>query len=221
MPIDQKVVLSQIDAALQRWKEARSRSQYDDCSDLPKTETAELLTILASTIERLSPPGSRYRENAHAAFKQYGEDNPYNLNILPGILNALRADYLAGHLQAIHELIHADLFADFLEMADYLLEDGYKDPAAVIAGGVLEEHLRKLCQKNNIGVLKGNRPKKAESLNAELAGASVYSKLDQKSVTAWLDLRNKAAHGRYGEYTKEQVGLMVQGIRDFVSRYFA
>ncbi|MCK4244681.1 MAG: hypothetical protein KAX20_03550 [Candidatus Omnitrophica bacterium] len=221
MSIDQKVVLSQIDLALERWSEARARSQHDDCSDLPSTETAEILTLIAATIDRLAPPGSRYRKNTHAVLKKHGEVNPYNLKILPGILKALRADYMAGHLQAIHELIHADVFADFLEMADYLLEEDYKDPAAVIAGGVLEEHLRKLCQKNNIEITKGDRYKKADSLNVELAGASVYSKLDQKSVTAWLDLRNKAAHGRYGEYTKEQVALMVRGIRDFVSRYTA
>ena len=55
-------------------------------------------------------------------------------------------------------------------------------------------------------------------MNAELAGANVYSKLDQKNVTAWLDLRNKAAHGKYGEYTKEQVALLIQSVRDFITR---
>lgn len=219
MSVDQKVVLGQIDAAFDKLNDAVSRSKYDDYSDLPMMEQTELVTLLAATIDRLAPPGSRYRQNAQAAFEQYGENHPYNLNILPGILKALRGDYVAGHMQAIHELIHAEVFADFLEMADYLLEEGYKDPGAVLAGGVLEEHLRKLCEKNSIAILKGNRPKKADSLNAELAGARVYSKLDQKSVTAWLDLRNKAAHGRYDEYTKEQVALMVQGIRDFLSRY--
>ena len=104
-------------------------------------------------------------------------------------------------------------------MADYLLEEGYKDPAAVLAGGTLEEHLRKLCQKNDIEIMKDiSHYRKADSLNADLAGANVYSKLDQKSVTAWLDLRNKAAHGKYDEYTKEQVALMVQSLRDFISR---
>lgn len=55
-------------------------------------------------------------------------------------------------------------------------------------------------------------------MNADLAGANVYSKLDQKNVTAWLDLRNKAAHGKYGEYTKEQVALLIQSVRDFITR---
>jgi len=64
----------------------------------------------------------------------------------------------------------------------------------------------------------GGKPKKADQLNADLAGASVYSKLDLKSITSWLDLRNKAAHGKFGEYTKEQVQFMIQGIQDFMVR---
>ena len=137
-----------------------------------------------------------------------------------GMLQALRDDYESGYLQSVVELVHADLFADFLDMADHLIQQGYKDPAAVVAGSVLEEHLRKLCDKHGIDVLKADgTPKKADALNSELAGAGAYSKLDQKSVTAWLDLRNKAAHGKYGEYTQEQVTLMIQGVQDFASRY--
>jgi hypothetical protein len=61
-------------------------------------------------------------------------------------------------------------------------------------------------------------PKKADGMNADLASAEVYSKLDQKNVTAWLDLRNKAAHGQYGEYNKEQVLIFISGVRDFITR---
>ena len=76
-----------------------------------------------------------------------------------------------------------------------------------------------LCDKNGINSEdeKGS-PKKADRLNAELAKAEVYTKLDQKSITAWLDLRNKAAHGKYNEYSKDQVSLMIAGIRDFIIR---
>ena len=103
-------------------------------------------------------------------------------------------------------------------MADHLLSEEYKDAGAVITGSTLEEHLRQLCVKNGIATDTAGRPKKADTLNAELAAQSVYSKLDQKSITAWLDLRNKAAHGKYGEYSKEQVALLIQGVRDFMAR---
>lgn len=63
------------------------------------------------------------------------------------------------------------------------------------------------------------RPKKADRLNADLSGADVYSKLDQKNVTAWLDLRNKAAHGEYDKYGQQQVQLLISSIRDFITRH--
>ena len=135
-------------------------------------------------------------------------------------LDVVVGKFRGGYLQSVIELVHADIFADFLDMAEYLLQQGYKDPAAVVTGSVVEAHLRKLCNKHGIAVVKSDgSAKKADALNSELAAGTVYSKLDQKSVTAWLDLRNKAAHGKYDEYTKEQVAVMLQGVRDFASRY--
>jgi len=142
-----------------------------------------------------------------------------------GVLCALKEDISQGYLTPFKSLVAADMFSDFLKMAEYLLEESYKDAAAVITGGVLEEHLRKLCDKNAIPVttIKDGKsiPLKAEMLNQELNKANVYNKLDMKQVTSWLDLRNKAAHGKYDEYTKEHVTLMLQGIMDFVRRYGA
>ena len=108
-------------------------------------------------------------------------------------------------------------------MAQHLLDAGYKDAAAVVAGSTLESHLRMLCTKSTLPseFIKpdgSTAPKKAESMNSDLANADVYSKLDQKNVTAWLDLRNKAAHGRYAEYQPDQVSLFIAGVRDFLTR---
>ena len=56
-------------------------------------------------------------------------------------------------------------------------------------------------------------------MNTDLAAASVYSKGDQKNVAAWYDLRTKAAHGHYNEYTQQQVELLLQSVRDFITRH--
>lgn len=146
-----------------------------------------------------------------------------NTSPVMGVVYALRDDIAAGYVQTLVELVHGGVFGDFLEMAHHLHDSGYKDAAAVIAGSTLESHLRELSAKNGIDVneitnAKDFRAKKADRLNAELAGKGAYSKLDQKNVTAWLDLRNKAAHGKYEEYQLEQVTLLIAGIRDFVTR---
>lgn len=161
----------------------------------------------------------------HPYFKEFDKlENPYpsvtSMGI--GILNAAKNELQGGWLFTVKGIVSAEIFSDFLEMASYLLSEGYKDPAAVMVGSVLEEHLRQLCAKNGIPIeiTKDGKavPKKADSLNSELASAGVYNKLDQKNVTAWLDLRNKAAHGKYDEYTKEQVVLMNQAVTDFMTR---
>lgn len=216
--MDSAQAIQQIEDSLAIWRVARSRSKYDNLSDLGDEVPMVISTRLAATIERLAPNGSRYRENAASILKSIGPSNSHNIRYLAGILQALKDDIAAGYLRSVEELIHADIFADFLEMAQHLLDEGYKDPAAVLTGGVLEEHLRKLATRSGIAIELNGRPKKADAINSELTAASVYSKLDQKSITAWLDLRNKAAHGKFNEYTKQQVELFVQGVRDFLAR---
>lgn len=138
------------------------------------------------------------------------------------ILQAIRSEIAGGWLSSVKTLVTAEIFSDFLEMTAHLLSTGYKDPAAVMIGSVLEEHLRQLARSAGIDVNRETDgvfvPKKAELLNAELAKAEVYSKLDQKAITTWLDLRNKAAHGKYGEYETKQVELMQHGITEFMIR---
>jgi hypothetical protein len=166
----------------------------------------------------------------------YGENHPYYIRFKDtvnkskpelveagkGILNSIKTEIEKGWLTTVKGLVSAEIFTDFLETAEYLLEQNYKDPAAVIVGSTLEEHLRQLCKKNNIPVeeTKSGKtlPKKADSLNNELYTAGIYNKLDQKNITAWLDLRNKAAHGHYGDYKHEQVENMLKGIMEFMTR---
>lgn len=217
--LDTKMIISEIDVVLKKYEECRASSKYDDLSDLKRAETNEILTLLEAAIERAAPPGSIYKRHAEGAYAKYGHDNSHNITILTGVLRAIRADYDAGRLQGAIELIHADLFSDFLEMAEHLLGEGFKDPAAVLAGGVLEGHLRQLAPKYSVAVVDSKgQPKKADLLNAELSAAGAYGKGDLKNITAWLHLRNSAAHGKYGDYTKEQVALLTQSVRDFITR---
>jgi hypothetical protein len=217
MALDQKAIIQQIDDILAK---SNLASRHDDFSDLSSERRSEAISLVYSAIDRLAPAGSRYIKNARVYDDLLKGNLGLALSPLRGILKALRADYDAGYLQSIIELVQGDIFADFLDMANYLLQQGYKDPAAVVAGSVLEAHLRKLCAKHGIPVVKPDgSPKTANTLNSELAAANIYSKLDQKNVMAWQDLRNKAAHGQYSEYTKEQVTLTLQSVRDFASRY--
>jgi hypothetical protein len=220
MASDAKAVLSQIDVELEKAKQLIASSKYDDLSDLRKdARTFEVATTLHATIDSFAPRNSVYITNANECGKNIALGAYTVVKALEGILRSLRNSYEQGYLKTVQELIHADLFSDFLEMAEHLLDQGYKDAAAVIVGSTLEGHLHKLALKNGISVTQhSGSNKKADTLNAELSGGSVYTKLDLKSVTGWLELRNKAAHGKYSEFDKTQVALMLEGVRHFISR---
>jgi len=134
-----------------------------------------------------------------------------------GILKAAKDDYENDYLFDTRALIEAEVFDDFLEQANYLFSQGYFTAAAVIAGSVLEDSLRKLCTKNGIGL---SAKPKLDTMNADLAKVPVYNLLKQKQITALADLRNKAAHGQDG-FTKEDVEAMIKDVRRFTVDYFS
>ena len=204
--------LEQIEVVLDKYKDLN----YDN--DL---ECERLITLCRAVVHHVTKSNSPYA----AQLSMLPPRGTYSFLIprIVGVVTALQDDLKAGYLQTAEELIHGEVFGDFLGMADHLLDQGYKDAAAVMVGSTLEAHLRQLCQKfrvkTEVADSKGNlRSKKADQLNSDLVAASAYRKLDQKSVTAWLDLRNKAAHGEYDKYNLDQVKLLNQSVRDFISR---
>ena len=98
-----------------------------------------------------------------------------------GILKAAKDDVEHGYLFDTRVLIEAEVFSDFLEQAEHPCERGYYAPAAVVAGSVLEDGLRKLCQRNTVS-LPANTT--IDPMNVELAKAGVYNILIQKRITA-------------------------------------
>jgi hypothetical protein len=219
-----KHFIKQIDDVLNYQSHMRAGARYDDLSGLNNWEYDRIITMALAAIDQIVGSDSIYARQAMDAAREKvfsGHFSAYKTVI--GILASLREALVNDYLDKTAELIHASVFADFLEMASYLLDEGYKDPAAVIAGSSLEAHLKQLCLKHGIDPVEVTgsgdaRPKKADRMNSDLAKAKVYSILDQKNVTAWLDLRNKAAHGEYDKYVSEQVRLLIAGVQDFLTR---
>jgi hypothetical protein len=213
--------VEQLNSIIEKHKQLRLSAEFDDMSDIGLKEALNIITRSSAAVERASGRDSAYSRQIKEILSRKTHDFD-KLAMVVGVVESLNIDIQAGYLSSASELIHGEIFGDFLEMAEHLSIEGYKDAAAVIAGSALEAHLRQLCTKNSIptevSTTKGVQPKKADSMNSDLGNASAVSKLDQKNVTAWLDLRNKAAHGKYGEYSKEQVALIITGIRDFITR---
>jgi hypothetical protein len=133
-----------------------------------------------------------------------------------GILTAVREDVAGGLLTRLKALVAAEVFAEFVEMGEHLLDAGYKHPAASLAGAVLENGLRRIATQQGIKV----RPRDdLNGLNSKLAQAGVYNRLTQKKLQVWADIRNHADHGQFDEYTEADVRDMLAGASDFLATH--
>lgn len=183
----------------------------------------EHVTLLRACLTRWAPPGSAYTRAAP-------ESDLTNMRVskllrehkhVLGSLKALRHDVEADALTSYAELVHASIFADLLEDADYLLGEGYLLAAAVITGATLEEHIRKLAAKHSVGTSTSGRPAKTANLNDQLTRDHVYSRADHDLVSGWIRIRNEAAHkeAAFDARTKPELRGMIEGTRSFIARY--
>lgn len=179
------------------------------------------LAVLENAIDRLALPDSTYvlRASQMPEFTHVPTAQD-RIRQLKGILSAMRADYAAGRVGRLAEAVRMDVYADLLDMAEDMVVHKQKDAAASLVGPVLEEHLRSLCEKHGIqvttekgGFLTGS------ALSAALYKTERISRLEQKSLATWVDVRNSAAHGRFDQYDLQSVEQMVDGVRAFISRH--
>lgn len=157
-----------------------------------------------------------------------GENSPYYKNFVDGvkssrpsdvdhgtgILKALKEDLELGYLTRVRDLVSAEIFTDFIEMAQHLLDNNYKHSAASLIGAVLENGLRQIAQKHTIDVKSGDD---IGSLNTKLADKEIYNRLLQKQVQAWKAIRDSADHGKFEDYKTEDVKAMLEGVQRFLT----
>jgi hypothetical protein len=130
---------------------------------------------------------------------------------LYAVFSAAKEDYEGGYLFNLRGLVKAEVLSDALEQADELLHAGYKDPACVLAGVSLEIAVKELAARQAMS------PAKLDKMNVDLCKAGVYNLAKQKQVTAWADLRNKAAHGDWVAYSSADVRDMLAGVQRFIA----
>jgi len=176
-------------------------------------------------IRTLAGQGSSYEATFLSARERHGfsyvHSNSYDhLCEIQGALKGLRRAMDAGLLIDLRRVLQADIFADFLEMAEHLLSEGFKDAAAVLIGGVLEDTLRKMSQSKGLPVINDQgRSLTIDPMNVNLAKAAVYQPLTKKQITSWADLRNNAAHGNYSNYTNAEVKEMLLFVQRFSAEF--
>jgi hypothetical protein len=110
-----------------------------------------------------------------------------------GVLRRLLDDIKGGLLTTVENHATAVTFDDFLDHAAEYLKAGRKDEAAVIAGIVFEDTLRRVCRVREIA--ERNVP--LATLIAQLVKRGVMTELKAKRARVARGLRPSTAHARW------------------------
>lgn len=157
---------------------------------------------------------SEHYEKVNRSSYTYDAVNTSGFEVCCSIFQSAKEDYEGGYLFNVRALVKAEVLDDALEQAEEILNAGYKDPACVVIGVALETTLKEMCTRAGVS------HSKLDGMNIELRKAGIYNMAKQKQITAWADLRNNAAHGKWSEYNDADVKDFLEGVHRFLADFF-
>ncbi len=138
-----------------------------------------------------------------------------SLLVLSGVLIAIRDAIKNDLLHRLEDFVNAETFDDLLEQADYLASQSFFMAAGVLGRAVLEQHLRKWCQR--AGIMSSKPHPTINDYNTAIYNAKLYDKVVMKHVDAMTAVGNNAAHGVKAE--KDDIERLLRDVRDFLRRH--
>ena len=148
-----------------------------------------------------------------------GEPTEYRASQLLALLQSCVSALDNGYAFDAQALARTEVESDMIGQATQLLESNYDRAAAVVAGAVLEGHLRGIAPSWAVAVADAKgKPLTLEPLNIELKRAGAYDGFMQKRITTLGDLRNKAAHAEPFDDRHEDVERMIRDVIDICDR---
>lgn len=129
------------------------------------------------------------------------------------VLRALREELQMGFLFGVEMLVSKDILDTIIQEARTLLQAKYKDAAAIYCRVIIETSLKKLCDKNKITY---RAKEKLNSISNKLRKKGYLNLVEWRQIQAWADIGNSAAHGKFSDYTEDDVKNMLNGIENFL-----
>ena len=120
---------------------------------------------------------------------------------------------LKSFLMNIKTLTQADLFDSELDMAEELRKKEFLRPAGVLAGVVLESHLKTVLLHKNIDLQKA---KSLAQYNELLKKHEIINIPVWRNIQFLIDLRNLCSHKDDKEPTDQNISDLIEGVKKVI-----
>lgn len=158
---------------------------------------------------------SVYYERLDDAFDESVESIVDRANTGVAILESAKEEIEKGFLFKIEHLLSVDLFDSILEQAEYLVNNGFKDVAAVLGRVVIEKSLKDIARSRG---LEFSEKVKLAELNNMLWKSKAYEINVWRITQGHVDIGNLAAHGDFDKFNEQSVKDMLKWIRETLLR---
>lgn len=216
------IALSQIAAIERDYANLRKKLRYLEFGGtIQPDEYAEFNARCLGFVDRVTSRHDAYYVQVMRELERHPMTSDELATTLYGIVQSLKHHIEASGLSTFREYEHAVLYELLLAEAEQLLDEGRKDAAAVLVGGVVVVHLWQLADKHDVvtpAAEVATGPASPERLNDALA-QSVYGRVEHQRIASWLTIWQRATQLAYGAYDHGHVMLAVQAIRAFLSQF--
>lgn len=157
------------------------------------------------------------------AYKFYLATNPQiraAISYRPSGTEATKTRWF-GFKTVVHELLNnssgSGLANEPLFEAKALFRTGYFPAAGAIAGVVLEQHLKLMCNSQTPPLTA--RSETINPLNDALKAAQVYDQTQHRRIQVMGDIRNRCSHSVPNPPSKEEVWELIEDVSNFLRGY--
>ena len=181
--------------------------RYNEFVELYKVEKRKELNILTAGVNDYLQGMATIRG---VETQDYLKSFAAKMQLQTGIINSLK-DRIDSILSDIVGLLHADIFDSEIEGAEELFKAKHFRASGVLAGVVLESHLKTFCK--NHGVLIKKKTPTLSDYNDKLKKEELIDLPKFRFNQHLGDLRNICAHSKERAPTEDEVRDLLDGVK--------
>lgn len=176
------------------------------------------LNSVANLVRQLAPANSPLVEECNRLTIE-GIKNIHHTYVLKmaGVLDSLEQEWKWGLLSNVEYIYVAETFDQFLDIAADYHKAKKKIESAVLASAVLEDTIKRICKKNDVEY----QGKTLDPLIDDLVKHNVLTPVKAKRAKSYSGVRNHSLHADWDKFEIEDVGSMIQGIRELVDKHLS
>jgi hypothetical protein len=173
------------------------------------------LNLLEKVFGRNSVPFQNLKKLDDAVAGKVGAAH-YQLEAARGIFAGASREYKAGFFTSLSTAVSGELFGDFVRIAKHCLDEGFKDPAAVMASAALEDVLKRYATLQGLAA----KDKSMQEVVNALKSKGLVRGAQKSLLDSMPKIRDYAMHANWDKIGAEEVSGMIGFVEQFLITHF-